>query len=255
MKVVSIGNSFANNMQRFAHQIAQASGQDLTVVNAYYPGCTMQMHVDFLQKDDPVYDLYKNGVCAEKGVTLKKILTSEEFDYVTLQPGTSGWQTYGRVPDLFPYILDLVAAAMAFQPRADLIYNHYWSDSSNGKRALFTEFFSGDRNKMLAWWQEYADRAAQIPDIRFVNPCWAAVEEAYPALGDRLYDDGGYHLSAIGSYLQGCLWTEFFTGAHPSDTFIPDGVSITPREASLLRDAAHRAVLSCGKTPAGLEGA
>lgn len=250
MKIVSIGNSFSVNMQRFAHRVAAAAGQDLTVVNAFHGGCTMLMHARFYREEAPAYRHDKNGGILYRDVTLQSILSSDEFDLVTLQPGTGEWREVGRVPDNEPYIYELIEAAKRFQPRAELVYNHYWADADDCTRPVFTEFFSSSREKMRAWWQGYADRAAAIPEIGYVNPCGQAVDNAYSLFQSRLYKDG-YHLSPVGEYLQALVWTEFFTGAEPCD-FVPEEVApmLTADEAVALRKAAHEAVLSAKITPA-----
>ena len=61
MKILSIGNSFSRNMQRFAHPVAGAAGQDLTVVNAYHAGCTMPEHAAFFKEGAPAYKHFRNG--------------------------------------------------------------------------------------------------------------------------------------------------------------------------------------------------
>ena len=249
MKIVSIGNSFSVNMQRFAHQVAAAAGQELTVVNAYHGGCTMLMHARFYREEAPAYRHDKNGEILRKDVTLQSILSSDEFDFVTLQPGTKGWREEGRVPDNEPYIYELIGAAKRFQPRAEIVYNHYWADADDCARPVFTEFFGASRDKMRAWWQAYADRAAAIPEIGYINPCGRAVDNAYPLFGGRLYKDG-YHLSPAGEYLQALVWTEFFTGAAPGG-FVPEEVAalLTDGEAAALQKAARAAVLSAKRTP------
>ena len=109
-------------------------------------------------------------------------------------------------------------------------------------------------NRLRQWLMSavvgYADRAAAIPEIGYVNPCGQAVDNAYPLFQSRLYKDG-YHLSPVGEYLQALVWTEFFTGAEPCD-FVPEEVApmLTADEAVALRKAAHEAVLSAKITPA-----
>ncbi len=92
MKILSIGNSFSENMHRYAHQMAEAAGVDLTVVNTFYGGCTMRRHTVFYDKEMPIYKKFVNAKCTEDGVTLQSILSSDTFDFVTFQAGTGGWE-------------------------------------------------------------------------------------------------------------------------------------------------------------------
>ncbi len=250
MKIVSIGNSFSCNIHRVSHQVAAAAGADLQLVNAHHSGCTMLMHSGYIRNNEPAYHRYENGVKVVENVTLDSILSSGTFDYVTIQPGSGGWKKYGRIPDDFPYIHEIIATAKRYQPQATIVYNHYWADSDCSTRTVFAEFFRFDRRKMLDWWQGYADRAAALPDVRFVCPCGRAIEEAYPEFRCRLYKDDGYHLGPVGEYLEACLWTEYFGGVLPTPDFVPGNVEATPEEAAHLRAAAHRACLSCAEPPA-----
>ena len=44
MNILSIGNSFSQDAQRYLHQIATAGGEELNVFNLYIGGSTLSMH-------------------------------------------------------------------------------------------------------------------------------------------------------------------------------------------------------------------
>ncbi len=44
MKVLAIGNSFSQDATRYLRKIAQASGEDMKVVNLYIGGCPLSRH-------------------------------------------------------------------------------------------------------------------------------------------------------------------------------------------------------------------
>ncbi|MBQ7624423.1 MAG: DUF4886 domain-containing protein [Clostridia bacterium] len=259
MKILSIGNSFSENMQTYVHQMAEAAGENVTVVNAYYGGCTMRRHTVFYDKKIPIYRRYMNGKCEEEGVTLQSIISSDKFDFVTFQPGTGGWEEQGEVTPNAPYFGRLIGIAKEYQPQATLVYNHYWADSDTSTRNVFRLVFGSDREKMRALWQKYADQAKNEYGIEYINPCGLAVDIAYKEMGDRLYLDG-YHMSWVGNYLLGCEWLEYFTGKRTPESFIPtppenpkiEVAAPDARELEIMREAAHKAVLSVKNTPASL---
>ena len=44
LKILSIGNSFSDDAQRYLYQIARAGHQEMKVVNAYIGGCSLHRH-------------------------------------------------------------------------------------------------------------------------------------------------------------------------------------------------------------------
>ena len=44
MKLLSIGNSFSQDAQRYLHRIAAAAGESLKCVNLYIGGCSLRTH-------------------------------------------------------------------------------------------------------------------------------------------------------------------------------------------------------------------
>ena len=44
MKILSIGNSFSEDAQRYLHQIANANGDDIFCANLYIGGCSLERH-------------------------------------------------------------------------------------------------------------------------------------------------------------------------------------------------------------------
>ncbi len=259
MKILSIGNSFSQNMHAYVHDMALAAGEDVTVVNAYYGGCTMRRHTVFYDKNIPIYKWFIDSKLFKDGVTLREIISSDVFDFVTLQSGTGGWEEYGEVTPNSPYIGKLIDVAKEYQPRATLVYNHYWADSDACTRSVFKYVFGSSRKAMQEHWQRYADEARDEYGIKYINPCGKAVDIAYEKMGERLYLDG-YHMCRVGNYLLGCEWVEYFTGSQVPESFIPappeDSKYDIPmpddNERAIMRAAAHEAVLTQKNTPAEL---
>ena len=52
MKILAIGNSFSQDATRYLHQIAKADNYDLTVVNLYIGGCSMETHWNNIEKNN-----------------------------------------------------------------------------------------------------------------------------------------------------------------------------------------------------------
>ena len=61
MNILSIGNSFSQDAQRYLHQIARADGVKLTCVNLYIGGCPLSKHYRNMLSEKSEYSLEVNG--------------------------------------------------------------------------------------------------------------------------------------------------------------------------------------------------
>ncbi len=85
MKVLAIGNSFSQDATRYLHQIAEADGTDLKVVNLFIGGCSLKRHYFNILNDIKDYDFEFNGENTRIKVSVREALKSDEWDVVTLQ--------------------------------------------------------------------------------------------------------------------------------------------------------------------------
>ena len=74
MKILSIGNSFSQDAQRYIHNIAKADGFDLKCFNLYIGGCSLHTHYVNMQTDQKAYTLEMNGESTGFKVSLKEAL-------------------------------------------------------------------------------------------------------------------------------------------------------------------------------------
>ena len=61
MDILSIGNSFSQDAQRYLHQIAKADGVDIHSFNLYIGGCPLSKHYRNMLSEESVYTLEMNG--------------------------------------------------------------------------------------------------------------------------------------------------------------------------------------------------
>ena len=66
MKILSIGNSFSQDAQKWLHQIAESAGEDWHVVNLYIGGCPLAHHWNNFITQEPVEEMQVNGVFERK---------------------------------------------------------------------------------------------------------------------------------------------------------------------------------------------
>ena len=106
MKILSIGNSFSEDAQRYLHKMALANGENIKAVNLFIGGCSLKTHYYNILEDAPKYHFTFNGEYTEIYVSIKQALMSDDWDYITLQQASffsNQYETYQ------PYLNSLVA--------------------------------------------------------------------------------------------------------------------------------------------------
>lgn len=85
MNILSIGNSFSCDAQRYLHRIARADGVELDTFNLFIGGCPLSLHYQNMLREDRAYALEMNGRDTGFKVSLKEALLNREWDVITIQ--------------------------------------------------------------------------------------------------------------------------------------------------------------------------
>ena len=89
MNILSIGNSFSQDAQRYLHRIAKADGCTLNTFNLYIGGCPLSLHYRNMLSEERAYMLEMNGESTGFKVSLKDALLNRDWDVVTIQQVSS----------------------------------------------------------------------------------------------------------------------------------------------------------------------
>lgn len=213
MKILSIGNSFSVDAQRYVLHFAKAGNNDIMLGNLYIGGCTLDRHCENMRSGLPAYEYFKNNESFGYASLLTG-LKDEDWDYITLQQGShfSGiWDTYE------PHLSELAAYVKNICPKAELIIHETWAYEYNSTHGAFVNY-NKDRNEMHACLHECYYKAAETLGVRLI-PVGDAVQTARaiplfdPEQGGTPLSRDGFHLGwRLGRYLAGAVWYEFFTG-------------------------------------------
>lgn len=136
VKLLTIGNSFADNSTAFLPDLAKAAGKQLTLFRADLGGHSMQQHVGYLQayeanhadpkgcpykKTDPVTGKVRN-------ISLCEALESEAWNYVTIQQ----LSTLSFKPETYePYARILIDYIHKHAPKAKILVHETWAYREN----------------------------------------------------------------------------------------------------------------------------
>ena len=212
MRLLSIGNSFSQDAQRYLHAMAAEAGVELETVNLYIGGCPLSLHAAHLSDGEAAYEYEKNGESTGRRVSLAEVLTGEVFDVVTLQQASHE----SIFPDsYFPHLDVLAEAVRRYQPRAKLYIHETWgyADSSDRLRdivhcATHREMYE----RLHACYQTAAARRHADGMLPVGTAIARAVNEGIP----HLHRDG-FHLSlGAGRFLAALVWLRTLTGT-PTD--------------------------------------
>jgi|GEM_PF-368630 len=274
IRLLAIGNSFAENALTYFSDIAEAAGKQVQIGKACLGGCDLERHmrhVDAYEADpsDPEGSPYADG---EK--SLRQLLEQEPWDYVTIQQVS---HKSFRPASYHPHVDRLIAYVHKYAPQAEIVIHQTWAYRDDhgffGEPDLNTDSMY---QRLCAAYDALSEATGfrQIPsgdamEAARQDPNWGPfvpdpdfdpATAVYPELPQNdlhALHNGWYgwkkdektgtyflsrdciHANREGKYLLGCVWFEFFFG--PSvvgNSFLPSGMS--REDASILQRIAHR---------------
>ncbi len=199
MKILSIGNSFSQDAQRYLYSVAKANGKVLKNVNLMIGGCSLKRHYINSLEDKSSYSFEFRGENTGISVSIKEALISDDWDYVTLQ------QVSHQSPDwdsFQPYIEHLAAYIRKYCPKAKILLHQTWGypDYSARERGYESSADMLDRVK-----PNY-DRAKALIEADDLIRSGEAMLRAYRNVGDSLYRDAIHAGNGFGRYLLALVW-------------------------------------------------
>ncbi len=125
MKILSIGNSFSEDAQRYLHAIAEHEGIDLLCANLFIGGCSLETHYDNLLNETRPYEYSENAVHLRSS-TLKDGIAAHDWDVITLQQAS---HYSHKEESYYPYINELAEYVRKSCPKAKIYIHETWSYS------------------------------------------------------------------------------------------------------------------------------
>lgn len=280
IRLLTIGNSFAENALRFLEEIADGTGEvSFDVGRANLGGCSLQRHWNLSEytREHPDFKTYRIGAGpdgTEVRGSLQDALALKLWDKVTVQQAS--W--LGYLPETFePYLGQLVGRVRQLAPQAEVLMQQTWayrSDSphlpSNGltqdqmheriaevyrrhaKQYALTTIPSGEAVAMVrrtpgkgfTWpdpnYDYFAAKCPALPDQSKSLAAGWYWDITGPADGIPVRKLDANHLNDRGCYLIGLVWLEVLSGTDCRQTSFTPD-GITAADAAFLKDIAHQA--------------
>jgi hypothetical protein len=135
VKLLTVGNSFADDSMFYFPKIAEANGKKVELFKANLGGCSLERHVRHLtayeaDPKNPEGSPYSSGFYPPNGdpktrkYSLREALESKKWDYVTIQQFSGD----SFKPETFePYAGTLVAYIRKYAPQAKIVILQTWA--------------------------------------------------------------------------------------------------------------------------------
>lgn len=232
MQILSIGNSFARDAQRYLYGIARADGFDLQAYNLYIGGCSLSRHYRNMLSRQPEYILDVNGHVTNFKVSLEEALLNRDWDIVTLQqasPSSTNYETYQ------PYLEQLVDYVRRYVPKAKIAIQQTWAYEQDSHRL---NVLMGYRHhaEMFRDLQQAYDKAAQAVRADYMIPSGQVFEALLDAGIEKVHRDT-YHASlGLGRYALGLTWYAVLTGRDIRENGFSDfDEAIPPEQIEIVK--------------------
>ncbi len=232
MRVLSIGNSFSQDAQRYLSRIARNEGEDFSCTNLYIGGCSLRTHhVNYLNEGP--YSLEYNGEFTGAYTSIRLALSRNEWDYVTIQQASHFspyWNTYE------PHLSVIADAVRLYAPKAKLLIHQTWA-YADGSQRLTEELGYNNHYEMLAPIVECYKKAAEVVGADGIIPCGEVMMRAQELGLPEVHRDTFHATLGAGRYMLGLMWYRCLTGKYAEKDIQGFDVDVTPEEIAIVRQA------------------
>ena len=233
MKILSIGNSFSDDAQRYLHEIAKAEGVEIETLNLCIGGCSLETHASHVKDGAKAYFFHYNGdvECGDL-ITLQEGIAMRDWDIVTIQQVSV--QSF-KEDSYYPYIHEVMAYVREKLPNAKIYVHQTWAYEHGCPRVLEITDGRGAEFMLEGLRGAYRRAKAEI-GAEAIIPSGELMELLRLNGASKIYRDS-YHASmGLGRYAVGLLWYKLFTGSDVSDnTFSEFDEPVSAEDLAIAR--------------------
>jgi hypothetical protein len=231
MKILSIGNSFSQDSQRYLHRLAKADGFNIKSVNLYIGGCDLRRHYLNMLDDKAAYDFEFNGENTGIKVSISEALASDNWDYVTIQQ-QSAQSTQKET--FTPYIEELVAYVRRYCPKAKIVLVQTWAYEKDSEKLRKLEIYDTPE-QMLDDIRASYEYASSLIGADGMIPAGEAMQKALELGMEKIHRDTFHASLGAGRYLLALCWYKALSGRDISlNTFDEFDVPVTEDEREIV---------------------
>lgn len=232
MNVLCIGNSFSLDATRYLHQIARADNVQITVINLYIGGCSLERHFRNMMGDAPEYEIYVNGHATGFFASIKEALLSRKWDIITMQQVSRQSVDFSTFQ---PFLNELAAYVRKHAPTAQLVLHQTWAYEPGCELMTDSLGYPTHEAMYLAVQKAYEQAAVAI-NANFVIPSGTLFNMLFKHGMQKLHRDPIHATYGAGRYALGLLWYKCLTGNDiSSNTFCDFDENITVEDIALIK--------------------
>ena len=224
MRILAVGNSFSQDATTYLHQATANQGIDLTVVNLYLGGCSLETHWKNFESGACAYEYQLDGSPTGRMVSLNDTLHDGSWDAIITQQAShdSGWlDTYE------PFLSHLVGEFHRAMPGARLLLQETWAYEIDSQHEAFPRYHRS-QTEMFERLQSSYYAMANKHQMELI-PCGDIIQRVrslppfHVQTGGRSLCRDGFHMSfGYGRYLLACAWARTLCGIDTvHNTYVP----------------------------------
>ena len=238
MKILSIGNSFSQDAQRYLHRLVKHDGENIKAVNLFIGGCSLRTHYINMLDDVRSYLFEFNGEPTGIKISIREALVSDEWDYVTLQQASFKSMEFDSY---IPYIQELADYVRKYCPKAKIMIHETWAYEDGTERLIKSCGFETAEKMYQAVHDAYA-KAKDAINAHGVIPSGSAMIEG-ARRGLSVHRDGFHASYGVGRYLLALTWYKTLFGKDITDnSFDEFDTPVTDQERKIAIDAVNSVI-------------
>ena len=239
MQILAIGNSFTQDSTAYLKAVADAAGEDMTVVNLYIGGCTLERHYRNMLSCEKIYSLEFNGATTGFFVSMEQALLSRDWDAVVIHQASRAATKYEYFQ---PYLNELAAFVRTCCPKTKLYMHQTWA-CEEGSEKLTREMGFATRADMYNAIVPICEQAAKDMDADGIIPSGTVMQKLIEKVITRLNRDSFHASLDIGRYALALTWFKALTGNSVLDNKFKCYVGeITPEQYETIKKCVEEIV-------------
>ena len=213
VKILAIGNSWSVNGTHYMGEILDNLGIPADIQISFKGGCPLSVYWENVGKEEPLFrhDRWSKETGWQRGRdgkthTLKDLVTSDDFDIITLQQASHDAGRYFTYQPYANNLIEWLGKTAAHQPI--IFFQSTWA-YPNGAAHRFFPKYDKDSEKMYRAILTATDSLMQETGIYRLMPTCPLIQQLRLIPGmPRIDTPDGTHLANVGEYAASCLWVE-----------------------------------------------
>lgn len=227
LKVLMIGNSFADDTINYAYEIATSLGipaENILVADIYIGGCVIETHWKNAQSNAPAYrfGLEREGWfdgSSYTNWTMEQAIKYADWDFITFQQGSSASgdpNSFGNLQNLMDYVYDIATDEENnpnANPNVKFVWHQTWAYQQGTTAAHFSKY-NFDQMTMYNAIVSCMKNIVLNENFVAIIPNGTAIQNARSSeIGDNFKRDDHNHLTyGAGRYIASMNLVSVLTG-------------------------------------------